>query len=388
MSGITSTGWESKTLQDILADLEAAERATFGNTIDVSATSLWGELNGIISDRLEDLYQLGQAIYTGAFPDGASGASLDALCAITGIARNPPTFSVVSAVCSGTPGTVIPSGSRASVTGVGTKFATLGGTIGGGGTVTLVFTAIETGPKIANAGTLTFIETPVSGWASVTNPADQYILGTDLESDAALRLRRELSLRALGGASIDAIRAGVFEVPNVTSAEVFENNTDVTDANGVPPHSFEVVVFGGADQPIADKIFARKAAGIGTYGTTTQAVVDGSGDSHAVKFSRPATLNVYVVQTVYVDASAPANIAALVAAAIVAYGDVNYRVGSDVIAQALVPGIFRCDPSILDAPTPFIGTAPAPVTSTTLAVNNHQIADLDTSRVSVTVVRI
>jgi uncharacterized phage protein gp47/JayE len=167
MSGITSTGWESKTLQDILADLEAAERATFGNTIDVSATSLWGELNGIISDRLEDLYQLGQAIYTGAFPDGASGASLDALCAITGIARNPPTFSVVSAVCSGTPGTVIPSGSRASVTGVGTKFATLGGTIGGGGTVTLVFTAIETGPKIANAGTLTFIETPVSGWASV-----------------------------------------------------------------------------------------------------------------------------------------------------------------------------------------------------------------------------
>lgn len=392
--GIVATGWNSKPLQTIKAELEAAERAVFGNQIDTSATSVLGELNALISDRLAELWQLGQASYTGVFPDGASGLALDLLCAITGVARKPATYTEVQVTLTGVGGTVIPGGSQVSVAGVGTKFQTLGGTIGGGGTVTLTFQALTTGPVVAPAGTLTVIETPVSGWVSATNALDQSILGTDIETDQALRLRREQSLRALGGASLDAIRAGIFEVPNVTSAEVFENNSDSTDGSGLPPHSFEAVVYGGTDQAVREKIFERKAAGVATFGNVTGTVTDGSGDTHTVNFSRPVVLDVYVKLTVYVSAGAPANLADLIKQAIAAYGDLNYRVGSDVIAHALIPTVFGVSPTIKNCSEVLIGTIGAgfpttqPVSSTTIAATNHEIATMDTSRIDVTVLPI
>jgi uncharacterized phage protein gp47/JayE len=282
---------------------------------------------------------------------------------------------------------LIPAGKILSVTGVGSRFQLVANaTIGGGGTVSAEFIAIASGPVVAPAGTLTTIETPVSGWASATNPLDQFYLGTNTETDAELRLRREQSLRALGGGSVDAIQAAIFEVLNVSDVYVFANETDATDANGLPPHSFECVVNGGLDADIAAKIFAVKPAGIATYGTTTSSVADSVGTSHTIKFSRPTVLNVYVtIDVIAYRATAPSNLASLISAAVVAFGDLNYNVGSPVIAAALVPTVFGSSVGIRDVPSVKIGTAPSPTLSTTITPTNRQIADLDTSRVVVNV---
>lgn len=381
--GITATGFVAKPLADIKTDLEASFRATFGNQIDLSPDSAMTEIIGIFSDRLADLWQGSQALYANAFPDGATGAALDSLCAITGVARSPATQTRVLATVVGTPATAITTAARVSVTGAGTLFRPAALiTIPGGGSIVAEFVSVDTGPKPAPAGTLTTIVTPVAGWSSISNAADQFSLGRDIETDSALRLRRELSLRALGGASREAIRAGVAEVAGVTAVSVFENTTSVVDASGLPANSFEVVALGGTDLAVATAILDRKPAGIATHGTTTQAVTIFS-IPYSVKFSRPVALNGYVTIAVRATGSVPADLSDLIKAAVAAYGDERLTVGSALISAALVPSIFAAHPTVIDVPSVFIGTAPGPTLPTTITPTNRQIIDLDTSRVVV-----
>ena len=388
--GITANGFVAKPLADIKTDLEASFRTTFGNGIDLTPNSAFSEVIGIFADRLADVWQLGQAVYSNAYTDGATGVALDQLCALTGIARKPASSTRVLATISGTPGTVIGSAQRVSIVGSTHKFAPVPNStvIPGGGSVEIEFIAVDTGPIPCPSAQLIVIETPVPGWASVTNTLDQFYLGTDTESDGALRLRRELSLRALGGGAVPAIQAALFEVTGVTDAFVFANETSSTDANGLPGHSFECVVNGGLDQAIADKIAETKPAGIATFGTTTLSGIPPgiSSNSFVINFSRPTVLNVYVTIDVIASAAlAPLNLADLVKAAVVAFGDLNYNVGSPVIAAAMIPTVFASGSGVRDVPSVKIGTAPAPALSTTIQPTNRQIADLDTSRVVVNV---
>lgn len=79
------------------------------------------------------------------------------------------TNSQVNAVVTGTPTTVIPSGSQVSSNGF--VFQTsMNYTIPGSGTLTpVLFTALQTGPIPVPVNSLTTIVTPVSGWATVNN---------------------------------------------------------------------------------------------------------------------------------------------------------------------------------------------------------------------------
>ena len=109
------------------------------------------------------------------------------------------------------------------------------------------------------------------------------LLGTDLESDSAFRTRRQQLLQVVGTTTTEAIRDGVASVSGVTSAVLLENETDVTDGDGLPPHSFEVIITSTFDQSssttedldhfeeVATVIFNRKAVGIQTYTGATGA---------------------------------------------------------------------------------------------------------------------
>ena len=388
--GVTATGFNPKSLQETKADIEAALRVTFGNGIDLSASTVFGQLIAVFADRITDAWQSAQAVYNAAFPDSATAVGLDRLVALTGVSRNPATFSLVSAVITGTPGTVVAAGVTASVLGSGAKFRTLStATIGVGGTIPVVMQGSATGPRLAPAGTLTVIETPVSGVVSVTNALDQYQIGSDVESDGVLRLRRDLTLRAIGSASVEAIQAGLADLPGVTGVYVFENVTDFP-VDSVPAHAFEAVVSGGTDAAISQEIFNRKPAGIQTYGNvSTLSAVDAlTVGVHAVNFSRPVVLNVYVTINATVTANAPDNAATLIAAALVSFGDATLNIGSDLSAQSLVPSIFAACPGVFDCATPLIGLSASPTLSTTVAATPRQKIDLDTSRVVVNVTRI
>lgn len=384
--GLLSTGFAAKPLDDIKTDLEIAFQAVFGAGINLEPQSNFGQIIGIMSERYAELWQQCEALYNAAYPDGAEGVNLDNIAAITGSIRNPATKTLVTITATGTPGTILPIGRIVSISTSGYKFVTLAAaTIGGGGTITIAAEAQTTGPQPAYAGSVNTIETPVAGWASVTNAADHTYLGTDLETDAAFRLRRAEELRAQGNATVEAIRQDVLGVSGVTEAFVFENTTDLTDVDGLPPHSFETVVQGGTNLDVATAIYESKSAGIATYGVTTQNVTDSQGFVKPIKFTRPTVTNIYVVVNVTRDPlTFPADGVDQIKAAIASYGDANYRIGSDVVSSALIPPCFDIS-GVLDVPLPLIGLTliPAPSSSATIAIGPRALADLDTTRITV-----
>lgn len=98
-------------------------------------------------------------------------------------------------------------------------------------------TATTTGPLFAPAGTLTVIDSPISGWAAVNNPLD-VIPGTDIENDTQALERRNRLLAEQANGPIQSIVEKVLQVPGVQQALGFENRTEaavqVIGFSGVP----------------------------------------------------------------------------------------------------------------------------------------------------------
>jgi len=108
--GLNSDGFLPMRQPDVQADLEAAFRTAFGNNTRVDAQSVNGQIIGVMSERLADLWALLEQIYAAGFLDGATGAALDDLVAHAAITRKPATYSVATITLTGTSGTV-PAGS-------------------------------------------------------------------------------------------------------------------------------------------------------------------------------------------------------------------------------------------------------------------------------------
>lgn len=211
-----------------------------------------------------------------------------------------------------TPGTT--SGSPGGPTGMGGNFAD-GSTVVwawvGTGTAagTVLLDSVAFGAISGNAGTVTNIANPVSGWTTAYNLLNASP-GQALETDTQLRLRRIAELSANGLATVDAINGKLLKLVNsadqplLTSATTFENDTDTTDIYGLPPHSVEaIVLYSGApvaaiDQAVALSILQSKAAGIQTYGSQSQTVNDLSGQPHTINFNYPANKYVWLQITV------------------------------------------------------------------------------------------
>lgn len=389
MSGVTPTGFEKKTLATILAEIEAAERAELNAALNLQAPSVFASFNGIYAERLEELWDIAEAVYAAQYPDSANDEPLDQVASITGVTRLAATKSTVTITCAGTPTTSLLAGRVVSVVGTGARFVSLADAIiGGGGTVDVEFESEETGPIAAPSGTSTVIETPVSGWDTATNALDA-VLGQAIETDPALRSRRIQLLQNAGSATLEGIRSNVRAVLGVTQAFVFENTTLITDAFGLPGKSFEVVVENGADVDIAQIIFESKPVGIESFGSTTIAVTDSQGFSHDIDFSRPTTIDIWIEITVQINAtvygggSIPAG-DAQVEAALVALGDLQ-QIGQDVIAL-----LFKCESlevaGVIDVTAFAIGTAASPTLEDNITIANRELALFDTSRIIVTAV--
>jgi uncharacterized phage protein gp47/JayE len=89
--GLTPEGFTPKTFEEIKADVENDLRSTFGQNIDLSPQTVFGQTVGIFSQKQAELWALAFDIYANAYPDSASGASLDRVCSLTGISRSPAT---------------------------------------------------------------------------------------------------------------------------------------------------------------------------------------------------------------------------------------------------------------------------------------------------------
>jgi len=437
MAGLDSTGLTILTQTEVRDEIDESEKTAFGQSVGISDDDILGRLNAIISEREANLWELMEAVNAASDPDTATGAQQDSICAITGTVRLAATTSKVTPTLTGTPTTVVALGSQASVTGTLEKFTTLleativasaawtdttayvvgdrrtnsgnvylctiaGTSAGSGGpsleiaaetdgTVTWRFLgngtgdidvtaeSANTGPIVGASGDIITIETPVSGWDSVMNILDA-VLGTNIETDELLRVRREAELAAPGTAPIDPLRVDLLAVTGVTTVSLFINNTNVTDPDGIPPKSIEALIEGGTDQDIFDQLLASVAAGILTFGTTSGTATDSEGNIHAQEFTRPSIIEIHTDITLLFDAAIyPTDGDAQVEAAIVA---IDYATGKDVVASQIKAACFDVT-GVLDVTFAKIGTAPAPATEVTVAIALRELAEQDTGRITV-----
>ena len=446
--GVQDQGFVAKPLDQILSEINSDVQNAIGISLDLSPQESLGQINGIMAEQLSELWEGLHAVYDAFNPDAAAGAQQDDVCALTGTVRKAPTSTKVTGTCGGTPGTPLTAGRVASVQPSGERFASQSdvtladpgawvtgatyvlndrvssnglvfscrssgvagstapasgiavgsacsdGTLtwlcisAGVGVADVEFDASDAGPVLANAGTLSRIETPASGWSSIYNLLDAFEEGKSLETDAALRVRREAELRAQGLAAVAAIQQAVLAVANVQACYVFDNRTDAVDANGLTAHSFEAVVQGGDDDAIRAAIFAAGGAGIATNGGVSGVVYDSQGQPQTVKFSRPGVVPIYAVINATIDPLAyptkpdgSFDENAIVAALLI-YGVAQYVNGADVISAALLAQVFAVA-GVVDCALPFIGTSAGPTTSTTIPISILQLAQLDSSRIAV-----
>lgn len=242
----------------------------------------------------------------------------------------------------------------------------------------------EPGAFQAPANSLTVIITPIGGINSATNLFDADV-GSDLESDSDLKIRRSQNLQRSGTATISGIRAKVLEVENVDQVLVVENVEEIV-VDGRPPKSFETYVLGGANQDIADAIFTAKPAGIEAFGSITESVTDSEGVPHDISFSRPVELDIWIIINIDKNTDPiegniyPVDGDAQVETKILEFVQ-GFRIGQDVIVNRLytpineVAGVIGIE--IL------IGTAPAPTLSNNISVDPDEIAKFDSTRIEV-----
>lgn len=302
--GIQPEGFNLKALSDIITEMNDEFKSVYGENTTVTPESPLGQIIGILAVSISQLWEVSQLSFDSYNPSASQGVALSNLVQLNGIVRLEASGSTVILTITGIPATVIPLGSLVSTTDTSLQFATsIEVTIPGGGSIAVAAEAVSTGPNEALTGTITSIDTPITGWATVDNLADA-TPGSDVETDVELRARRSASISSNAQVVLEAILAAVRAVDGVDSASIIENDTDVI-VSGQPAHSFQVVVVGGADQDISDAIFSTKPIGIQSFGTTSGSVTDSQGIAHDIDFSRPTEIPIFVAVVIVKDSDYP-----------------------------------------------------------------------------------
>ena len=467
--GLSAEGFKQKRLADIIQSMNSRIADQLGVQISTESNSVFGQLIGVFSYEIADLWEQTAQVYGAMYPHTASGVSLDNASALAGITPISAEKTTVVCTCYGTDGTAIPYGSQissasnsnivfqctdanavissASACDVGvtiesvtaaTYIVTIDGTphsytASGTETVAQVLTALGSSITEVNAtvendvlyltetnqentfsvaisndliyehigspvtfecmttgaitpavGDLTDIVTTYAGWDAVSNnvPANT---GREAESDTALRQRWNNSLYARSVGMTDSIASALLTLNGVTSAYVYENDQDTTDADGRPPHSIEAVVDGGETDEIGLTIWQKKAAGIDTFGSQSVSVNDSQGFPHTINFNRPLIVPIYldVSVTEYPEEALPPNAQTMIVDAVINYGN-TLTIGNDVILQRFMGAIYSSVPGI-GYITITASTDGVTYSSSNIQIDARHVATFDATRVQVTI---
>lgn len=283
--------------------MEARARELFGASIDLSVYSPVGALVQLMAWNLSQSWELAEKVYYSLYIDTADGVHLDRLVRIGSLSRLPAQRSTVTVTFTGTNDTIIPAGYIIE-TPQGVKFQTSeSGTISGG-SIDLACISVSAGANSAvPSNSITEIITPIEGLSSITN-ASASTGAADIEQDHQLRLRYKEGGGSGGGSSVFALRRALQnQIPDINQIRIFENASKVTDSESRPPNSIEVVALSGLSSEIARVIFENKPAGIETVGNIEQTVISEDGQAFTVKFSRPTSVDIFLIVNVTSNAA-------------------------------------------------------------------------------------
>lgn len=389
--GVTPEGFKLKSLQEIKEEIETRLQGSFGQNFDLDPETPEGQLVGIRAEDEAKLWELAQDVYNSQYPNTSSDVSLDNVAEITGTVRDRKSKSfILDGVARGTSGTIVANGTVVSVLGDKTARFVVEGNysidiVDGGtfksGPIKLV--AEKAGPLQALSGTLTVIETPISGMAEFINESDAEV-GSNDETDAELKASRNQELQLAGSSTVEAIIAEIGARPLVTAIIVFQNIYSIVDGDGRPPKSLDIVVQGDDEDDLAKAIWLVVGGGAETIGDIPKVVIDSQGFSQNVRFSRPTDISVYITANLIIDTNFyPVDGDAQVEQAFLDYGE-NQKVGQDVVVYGSKPLICAIEniPGITDIEL-FIGKTVSPTLSDNIIIEPREIAQFDSSRIVV-----
>lgn len=167
--GVVPQGFNLKTFQTILDEIETDQRASFGAKINQQADGVLGVLNGIFANKIAEMYELAQAVIAARTLDSATGSNLDDVVAIAGVTRNPATKSTANVRLNLQAGIVLAIGRVVAIGPSGTQWLTrseITNSDTGPDIIVAPVDASVTGPIPGNATTIDTIVTPVSGWSA------------------------------------------------------------------------------------------------------------------------------------------------------------------------------------------------------------------------------
>jgi hypothetical protein len=255
----------------------------YGSDIQISASDQDGEFLGLIAQAVDDCNSEAVATYNAYSPATAQGTGLSSNIKINGLLRDIPTNSTVAVQVGGQAFLTITNGLVND--GVGNQWSLPASvTIPSVGAITVTLTCLTQGAiQLASGSTLTPVN-PTLGWQTAVTVAAA-VPGAPAELDAQLRIRQSLSTALPSSTMLDGIQAAVLAVPGVVTAafRIYENDIPAPDVNGLPGNSIAVMVDGGDAMAIAQAIAGSKFAA-GTFGTTSETIVDSIGISHVINF--------------------------------------------------------------------------------------------------------
>lgn len=292
---VDATGYNYPDFPTILERIKDQYRAIYGADVYLEPDSQDGQWVTLEAQALFDTIQLSVGVYNSFSPLTAQSDALTKNVKINGIARDTPTFSQVDLTIVGVAGTTINNGQAEDT--IGQKWdLPVVVVIPVTGSIIVTALADNQGAIPAAAGTITKIATPTLGWQSVNNvlPA---VPGNPVETDAELRQRQSQSTMIPSLSVLDGIIGAVAAVPGVIKYRGYENDTSMTNTDGIPPYNIALVVDGGSAQDIGNAIASKKTAGTPTFGTTSVITTDSLGITNQIFFSRPPPATIGVIVT-------------------------------------------------------------------------------------------
>ncbi|NHN33575.1 baseplate J/gp47 family protein [Paenibacillus agricola] len=337
---IDASGLHIPAYTDIRDQLVADAKTIFGSDIYLGIDTQDYQWISAVADIIYDSFLTSQGVYNSRGPSTALGSPLDIIVKLNGIKRLAAVFSTCYVTLTGTAGTTITNGVAGDTNGNGWSLSSPI-VLDGAGQATALATCQIAGPVTANPGQLNKIVTPTYGWTSITNDLAASI-GTNVETDAQLRSRQAISTAQPSRTVLEGMQGAVAAVSGVTRFRVYENDTNVTDPDGLPAHSVTAVVEGGDSTSIASAIYEKKGPGCYTNGTTEIILTDAYGNPTFVRFYRPTYVDIDVVVNVKALSGYTSNTTADIKAAIAAYCD-SLLIGDDLYVSSLWSASFAAN---------------------------------------------
>ena len=302
---LDANGLQVVTQNEIVENLTSDFQDIYGEDINVDSNSPDGQVINIFAQMMEDLYELSSQIYSSFDPDQAIGNVLDQRCAINGIQRKAGTYTYVmvdvtsdrSVTLDGLDNNPVEDSYTISDS-EGNQFALANTTAISEGVTSLRFRAVNVGNVEVLPNTITTPVTVILGVTSVNNPSVAVEQGVNEETDAQLRERRKRSVSISNQGYTDGLKAALLNISDVTAANVYNNRTNVTDADGIPGHSIWVIVQGGSDADIGRVMDNKVPGGVGMKGTQSVVVPQDDGSNEVYYFDRPVAETLYVKLTI------------------------------------------------------------------------------------------